>query len=45
MDNIVRVLPKGCRANINMGSWDILPIFDFLKNKGNVDDEEMHKDL
>jgi phosphoribosylformylglycinamidine cyclo-ligase len=41
LDNIVRVLPKGCRANINMGSWDILPIFDFLKNKGNVDDEDM----
>jgi phosphoribosylformylglycinamidine cyclo-ligase len=41
LDNIVRVLPKGCRANINMGSWDILPIFDFLKNKGNVDNEDM----
>lgn len=41
LDNIVRVLPKGCSANINMGSWDILPIFDFLKNKGNVDDEDM----
>ena len=24
MDNIVRILPKECRANINMGSWDIL---------------------
>ncbi len=41
MDNIVRVLPKECRANINMGSWDILPIFDFLKNRGNVDDADM----
>jgi phosphoribosylformylglycinamidine cyclo-ligase len=41
LDNIVRVLPKGCRANINMGSWDVLPIFEYMKNKGNVDDEEM----
>jgi phosphoribosylformylglycinamidine cyclo-ligase len=41
LDNIVRVLPKGCRANINMGSWDILPIFEYMKNKSNVDDEDM----
>jgi len=41
LDNVVRVLPKECRANINMGSWDILPIFEYMKNKGNVDDEDM----
>jgi len=41
LDNIVRVLPEGCRANINMGSWDILPIFEYMKNKSNVDDEDM----
>jgi len=41
LDNIVRVLPKGCSANIHMGSWDVLPIFEYMKNKGNVDDEEM----
>ncbi len=40
-DNIVRVLPKGCRAKINLGSWDSLPIFEFLRNKGNVDEEDM----
>jgi len=40
-DNIVRILSKGCRANINLGSWDVLPVFDFLKNKGNVDEEDM----
>jgi len=40
-DNIVRVLPKGCRAKINLGSWDSLPIFDFLRGKGNVDEEDM----
>ena len=41
LDNIVRVLPKECSANIHMGSWDVLPIFEYMKNKGNVDDEEM----
>jgi phosphoribosylformylglycinamidine cyclo-ligase len=41
LDNVVRVLPKECRANINMSSWDILPIFEYMKNKGNVDDEDM----
>jgi phosphoribosylformylglycinamidine cyclo-ligase len=41
LDNVVRVLPKECRANISMSSWDILPIFEYMKNKGNVDDEDM----
>lgn len=40
-DNISRILPKGCRANIQLNSWDVPPVFTFMKNQGNVDDEDM----
>ena len=41
IDNIARILPKGCRADIRLGSWDILPIFELLKTGGGIDDREM----
>jgi phosphoribosylformylglycinamidine cyclo-ligase len=41
IDNIPRILPNGSRANIHYGSWTIPPVFEFLKNKGNVSAEEM----
>lgn len=40
-DNIPRILPPGCKAVIEDRSWDVLPIFDFLRDKGNVTPEEM----
>jgi phosphoribosylformylglycinamidine cyclo-ligase len=40
-DNIARILPRGCLANIHLGCWDVPPIFDFIKDKGNISDEEM----
>ena len=43
IDNIPRVLPKGCKAIINQGSWPRMPIFEFLKKKGNVSSYEMHR--
>lgn len=41
VDNIPRVLPKGCKALINNGSWPIQPIFEYLQKKGNVPGDEM----
>jgi len=41
IDNIPRILPKGSRAIIHYGSWKIPPIFDFLKEKGNISSQEM----
>jgi phosphoribosylformylglycinamidine cyclo-ligase len=43
IDNIPRVLPKGCRAIINKGSWPEMPIFNFLRTKGNVSSQEMYR--
>lgn len=40
-DNIPRILPQGCKAVIKDKSWEVLPIFDFLREKGNVSPEEM----
>ena len=42
-DNIPRVLPKNCRAVINRGTWNVLPIFKLLQEGGGVTDEEMHR--
>ncbi|NDV18915.1 phosphoribosylformylglycinamidine cyclo-ligase [Pseudodesulfovibrio sp. JC047] len=40
-DNIPRVLPENVTAAIEFGSWDMLPIFDWLKNQGGLSWPEM----
>lgn len=40
-ENIIRVIPKACKAVLKKGSWDIPPIFKFLQDGGNVTDKEM----
>ena len=40
-DNLPRVLPKGTAANIQLGSWPVLPVFTHLQKLGNVDQDEM----
>ncbi|MBU0675909.1 MAG: phosphoribosylformylglycinamidine cyclo-ligase [Proteobacteria bacterium] len=42
-DNIPRVLPHGCKAVIQTGSWAIPPVFKFMCQKGEVTPEEMFK--
>lgn len=41
MDNIIRVIPNACSIKIHRGSWDIPPVFTFLKEAGNVEEKEM----
>ena len=40
-ENLPRVLPKGTAANIQLGSWPVLPVFTHLQKLGNVDLDEM----
>jgi phosphoribosylformylglycinamidine cyclo-ligase len=40
-ENLPRILPKGLAATINLGSWPVLPIFDHLRELGNVEQDEM----
>ena len=43
LENIPRVLPDGLSCIIKKGSWDVLPVFDFLQKRGNVDEMEMFR--
>jgi phosphoribosylformylglycinamidine cyclo-ligase len=40
-ENLPRILPKNMSAQIEMGSWPVLPIFEHLRTLGQVSDEEM----
>ncbi len=43
IDNIPRILPKGCKAKIDCSSWEIPPVFSFLQKQGDVPFEEMYR--
>jgi len=43
IENVPRIIPEGKQAVIHSGSWDILPIFQLIQEKGNVPLEEMYK--
>jgi phosphoribosylformylglycinamidine cyclo-ligase len=40
-ENLPRILPKGLAAQVDLGSWPVLPIFEHLRELGNVEQEEM----
>lgn len=42
LDNIPRVLPRGCVAVVRRGSWPVPPIFQMLHESG-VAEEEMYR--
>jgi phosphoribosylformylglycinamidine cyclo-ligase len=41
IDNLPRIIPKGYKAVVHRGTWEIPPIFSFLKEKGNISEDEM----
>ncbi len=43
IDNIPRVLPGHCAARIDASSWQLPPVFEWLKSAGNIDDMEMFR--
>lgn len=42
IENIPRMLPKGLKARIFRGSWPVLPVFEMLKDAGNLTDKDMY---
>ncbi len=40
-ENLPRILPKGTAAQIELGSWPALPIFQHLQELGQVNQDEM----
>jgi phosphoribosylformylglycinamidine cyclo-ligase len=45
LENIPRALPDGLGARVNIGTWDIPPIFSFIQDKAGINDEEIFSTL
>jgi len=43
VDNIPRTLPSSCDVVIRKGSWDMLPIFQLIRDRGQVDEAELYQ--
>jgi phosphoribosylformylglycinamidine cyclo-ligase len=43
LENIPRILPTGCKASIHLNRWERQPIFDILRDAGNVERNEMYR--
>ena len=42
-DNVPRMLPGGTAAEIRMGSWPVLPVFELLRSIGNVPQDDYRR--
>jgi phosphoribosylformylglycinamidine cyclo-ligase len=42
-ENLERIIPGGVHAELAHNSWDIPPVFKWIQQLGNVDDEEMDR--
>lgn len=43
LENIPRILPESSGAQIERGSWPVLPIFNLMQRLGNIEDAEMFR--
>ena len=43
LDNIPRVLPRGCDVVLRRGAWEVPPIFSMIQTGGRIDECEMHQ--
>ena len=43
LENIPRVLPDGCAAELDSTAWRVPPIFEAVRSLGSVPDDEMHR--
>lgn len=42
-DNLPRILPADTSAAIRPSSWPVLPIFDYMQSRGDIEDSEMYR--
>jgi len=40
-ENLPRILPRGIGAQVDLGSWPVLPVFEHLRELGSVEQDEM----
>ena len=43
LENVPRILPRGCRADIHLARWERPALFDILRDAGNVQRDEMYR--
>ena len=43
LENVPRVLPRGCKASIHLNNWERPALFNLLQEAGNVERDEMYK--
>lgn len=41
-ENLPRMLPEGLAAEVTIGSWEVLPVFEMLKEKGELTDKDLY---
>lgn len=41
-ENLPRMMPEGLAAEVDLGTWPVLPIFEFLKDKGQLEDKDLY---
>lgn len=41
-ENLPRMLPEGLAAEVTLGSWEVLPVFKMLKEKGQLTDKDLY---
>ncbi len=43
LENLPRVMPNGTRARIDQQAWRMPPVFDWLREQGNIEAQEMYR--
>jgi phosphoribosylformylglycinamidine cyclo-ligase len=43
LENLPRILPEGCGAEIRSGSWPVPPVFTYIQDQGDIVDAEMYR--
>ena len=43
IDNVPRVIPKDVSLEVDIKSWNKIPVFDFLQNNLNIDKKDLYQ--
>lgn len=43
LENIPRVLPEGVAAEIQLGSWPVLPVFEVMQRLGQISEQDLYR--
>jgi phosphoribosylformylglycinamidine cyclo-ligase len=43
LENLERILPDNVTATIKRDSWDVLPVFDWIRDLGEIEEDEMDR--